>query len=203
MVSTAFETASGLIELLCIIQACIMSYSREKEKQIPMFLRLDPFIVCLFAGHLATIFSPYPGYALGAASGLVLTYFARMNQICYLDSETGFYNRAYLEYVTGYVRSKGLRGGTGILFQIDGDPLVVFELLSEEKPDNSEIIRLGKDEYLLAAQTQGESAVRLLIANVKDAGEEKGLSVRSRYVIRKEGETSEEVTKRLYEGKIV
>ncbi len=201
--SNAFETASGLIELICILQACIMTYSRQREKEIPMFLRLDPFIICLFAGHLASVFSPYPGYALGAASGMVLMYFARMNQICYLDPETGFYNRAYLEYVTGHVRSKGLRGGVGILFRIDGDPLVVSELLSEEKPDNSDIIRMGGNEYLLAALTQPESAVRLLIANVEDAGEEKGLSVQSRYVIRKEGESREEAEKRLREGKIV
>ena len=183
--------AIALMEILYLLTPAVILLWAKMNKKQPNFIKILPFLSAFLAGSVATLCTPYAVRGLGIAVGMVLIHFSLMNLRCYMNEEFNCYNRAYVDYLVSFADDNNLESGTQILFETEGDEAKLAQILNDEKPDNSALIRLAPGRYIVIVGAQMKSAGRLLIANVNEVCEEEGLEVDTDISTRKKDESAE------------
>ena len=161
---TFVQYAQVIVELCYILTAVRLVIVYGKECREPRFLRLSAFIVPFI---LANLVRPYDASLM--ALGILLTYLAVLRRDRFLDHDTQFYNRAFLEYTGKYRDKKQYTGGNGILVDARGHGEDMAGILRELKPQDSNVYVLEKDHYLLLSESLRGSAVQCAVMNISEA----------------------------------
>ena len=160
------QIAQVAVELGYVLTAVHLVYAYEKESREPRFLRLSAFIIPFILGNLIRSYD-----ASLMALGILLTYRAVQRRDRYLDRDTQFYNRAFLEYTGKFRDRKRYTGGNGILINAPGRGKDMASILRELKPVDSNVFVLEKDRYLLLSEALRGSAVKLAVDTITEAAE--------------------------------
>ena len=167
---TAVKVVNILYISKCIIYMCfILTAShvvikRSEESREPRFLRLGVFIIPFLLG---TLFRAYD--ASFVTLGIVLTYAVVKKRDRYIDNETGFYNRDYLDYLSVFRDKKKYLGGDGVIIAAPGNGEDMIEILKEFRPANSDIFILAEDRFLLLSETVRDVAVDTMKQTITEA----------------------------------
>ncbi|MCR5790295.1 MAG: hypothetical protein K6G83_10460 [Lachnospiraceae bacterium] len=160
------EFCNFAVELGYILTAVILVKKYDKQNREPKFLRLEAFIIPFVLGTLFRLYD-----ASFMALGIVLTYGSILRRDRYLDHETGFYNRDFLEYRGKYRDEKEYEGGNGILITAAGHGKEMAELLRKLKPAGALLFALGGDCFLLLSESIRGSAVKMAVMTITEAAE--------------------------------
>ena len=160
------QIAQVAVELCYVLTAVHLVVTYEKESREPRFLRLSAFIIPFIIGNLIRSYD-----AAMLALGILLTYAAVMRRDRFLDHDTQFYNRSFLEYTGKYRDQKKYTGGNGILINASGRGEDMASILRELKPVDSNVFVLEKDQYLLLSESLRGSAVKLAVDTITEAAE--------------------------------
>ncbi len=152
------QIAKKALELFYIVKAIMLVRAYNKEFREPRFLQLNAFIIPFLLG---CIFRSYDSVFL--AMGILLTNITMIKRDTYLDYDTGFYNRSYLEFISSYRDQKKYDGGSAILICAEGRGKSVSNLIKALKPIDSNAFILDKDIFLIFSESIRESAVKMAI----------------------------------------
>ncbi len=152
-----------------IIAASYMFYAwhiirvHQRESRLPLFLRLDVFIIPFVIGIITknipglTLFLDVPCAMLS----VLLTYLAVRRRYKYLDFETGFYNQAFLEFIGSYAKEHGYENGSVIEIDAPGHEKEFSKLFSGFKPEESLMVRMKEGVFLLISSVNSENTIKL------------------------------------------
>ena len=114
-----------------------------------------PLSICIpiVCGVVISMISPFSVHFLGMAAGLAFLVFSRIDSWRFIDIETGFYNRAYLEYVLKMIADKKGTFKGMIVADIAGDRIAFSKVLKEELPSESEVVIPDKGSFVYLADT--------------------------------------------------
>ncbi|MBR4515497.1 MAG: hypothetical protein IKO61_11495 [Lachnospiraceae bacterium] len=153
-----------VIELSYIVTAVILEKKHFKETKEPRFLRLEAFGIPFILGVLFRFYD-----ASLIALGIILTYKAMKRRDRYIDGQTGFYNRDYLDYLREYRRKLGDTKEGGIYIEAKGHRDEMAELISEIKPVNIDVFALDSDSFYLRSDTDRKSALLMIAMTIDEA----------------------------------
>lgn len=178
--SYSFYFVEGLYFLFSYIT--LRNYERKYDKVrfFPIFLIVGPIALgCI----IQAVFYGVSLIWVSLAVGLTAIYMSLQNEFSYLDTLTGLYNRAYLDYyLETKVKDKNSRMG-GIMIDVDyfkaindnyghsaGDEALidVARVIRLGKSDNAIAIRFAGDEFIILAAKSTEDSIKKMIRNIRD-----------------------------------
>lgn len=159
----------------------VKQYERryDKVRFFPLLLMLGPMVLgCI----LQVLFYGVSLIWVSVAVGLTSIYMSIQNEFSYLDTLTGLYNRAYLDYLLDLCdKDKRIRLG-GIMIDVDyfkqindnfghsvGDEALmdVARVLMLSKPDNAVAVRFAGDEFILLIKGATEERVLSAVESIR------------------------------------
>ncbi len=161
-----------IMEYFYILLSGINIYINKKRTGKNRFFRFNPVILPILIGTLFTIFTKYSASSLGVAVGLTFLYFSLIDTWKYEDSQTGFYNKAYLDHILELKSSGRYSFNSIITFEAGGDALAFSRILNDELPKDSEIISVGSGRFLFLTESENRSTLEALSALVRESAEE-------------------------------
>lgn len=191
-----FQLLKLLVEFGCIFFTIRLVTLHEKESRQPRFLKLSAFIIPFVIGVLFRFYDESM-----MALGILLTYGAVLRRDRYLDYETGFYNRAFLDFLSTYRDRNQYEGGNGILIRGEGHKEAMAKLLRELMPQDANVFYLGEDQFLVLSETLRGSAAKMAVLTIREAAESENppFSPQVKAAKRKPEETAEGFAGRLLE----
>lgn len=156
----------------------------QRELGTAQFFSIWLFLAPVYLG--AMLQALFFGLSLAWPSvcvGLTLMYLNQQNELSYVDSLTGLYNRTYLEYEMRRMELDR-RGGAGIMIDLDffkaindtyghaaGDEALthVAHLLMRSVPKDAVVIRFAGDEFVVLMRAADEDLVKDVVRRVADA----------------------------------
>ncbi len=145
-----------IVEISYILQAVYMVRKYEKIKKEPSFLRLDAFIIPFVFGVLFRFYdASFAGY------GVILTYIAMKRRDRYINFKTGLYNDKYLDYLCSYWDKKEYHGASALLMHAEENSRQFVEILSDIKIQDTFIINMSQDKFLLITGAVKNSALKM------------------------------------------
>ncbi|MBR4515640.1 MAG: hypothetical protein IKO61_12245 [Lachnospiraceae bacterium] len=187
------------IEYLYMLDTVVLLLKFYAKSSGPRFIRVLPFIVPFVAGSVISRLSPYEVRSLGMAVGLVLLHFSLMNERCYRDEETGFYNVAFLKYIAGFAAEHDSEGGCSIIFDGAEKEEELGAIIRDELPGKCAVVNMGHGRFMVLAQTQSKTAINLFINAVKEAAHEENMEISADYSIRDASNSGETFIKGIIE----
>ncbi|MCR5746113.1 MAG: hypothetical protein K6G03_00210 [Lachnospiraceae bacterium] len=186
------------VALWYILNAVYLVVKHRKETREPRFLKIEVFIIPYV---LSALFRWYDAALL--TLGIILTFVLILRRDTYLDKETGFYNRKYLDYRGKYRDRKHYKGGNGILIYAKGHGKEMAEVLKDVSPSDSQIFTLGKDYFLLISEALRSSAVNMAVKTITEAAQTSGEAFTPEIITAKRGkdESASEFAARLLSEK--
>ena len=160
----------------------VMAYEARygKVRFFPIWLMLGPIVLGCF---LQLMFYGLSLIWVSLAIGLTSIYMSMQNEFSYLDTLTGLYNRAYLDYILeGYSKDPNSRLG-GIMIDVDyfkkindtfghsvGDEALidVARVLRFSKPDKALVVRFAGDEFILLMKDSTDESMQKIIKAIRD-----------------------------------
>ena len=150
-----------------------------KVRFFPLYLMLGPIV---FGCAIQALFYGISLIWVSLAVGITAIYMATQNEFSYVDTLTGLYNRAYLDYQME-IMSKSSSGNLGgIMIDIDyfkqindtyghstGDEALidVARILLFSKPDTGIAIRFAGDEFIVLMKNTNETQMKKIIEDIK------------------------------------
>ena len=187
-------------EYLYLINTALLLIEFYMKNKGPRFIKVLPFVIPFMTGSIISHVTPYEVRSLGIAVGLVLLHFSLMNERCYRDEKTGFYNMAFLNYIIGFAtehESTDTTGGCAILFDGGRNGDVLAEAIREEIPDNSAVVSMGKGNFLVLSRTRSNAGIKLFINSVKEDAIDKDVNVYAEHVLMEDGKSVKGALERL------
>jgi diguanylate cyclase (GGDEF)-like protein len=152
----------------------------DKVRFFPMFLMIGP----IFAGcALQLIFYGISLIWVSLAVGLTSIYMSLQNEFSYVDTLTGLYNRAYLDYILEIrARERNSQLG-GIMIDVDyfkaindnfghsvGDEALidVARVIRLGMSDGAIAIRFAGDEFIVLSRRSTKESLQKMIRNIRD-----------------------------------
>lgn len=154
------------VEIGYIIYAVYIVKQYEKSSREPRFISLEVFIIPFVLGSLVRFYDA-PLMALG----IILTYVVVSRRDKFLDSETGFFNKEFLDYRSSYRDLKQYTGGSGILIDAQGHGKSMATILKEIRPVGANVFILGKDLFLMMSEALRGSALKMAAMTISEAAE--------------------------------
>ncbi|WP_029233228.1 GGDEF domain-containing protein [Butyrivibrio sp. VCB2006] len=173
-----------------IVEFCYMLYSVAlvhkyeerygKVRFFPIYLMIGPIIVgCV----LQAIFYGISLIWISLAIGITAIYMSMQNEFSYLDTLTGLYNRAYLDYLLeSHSKDPGSHMG-GIMIDVDffkkindtfghstGDEALIdcARVITLSKPDKAMAVRFAGDEFILIMKDSTDEFMQKVIRDIRD-----------------------------------
>ncbi len=165
-IANVLQLCKLIVNMMYVLNAVHLVTTHAKESREPRFIRLGAFIIPFIFGALFRIYS-----SAFLAFGIILTYGAVRRRDKYLDHDTGFFNRAFLEYRGKYRDIKDYTGGNGILVCAVGHGQDMAKILSESIPADINIFAMGEDRFLLLTEALRGSAVKMVVMTITEAAE--------------------------------
>lgn len=154
----------------------------QRELGSARFFPIALFLAPVFVGALLQAL--FYGLSLAWPSvcvGLVLIYMSQQNELSYVDSLTGLYNRTYLNYIFHRMQHEGRTGG-GIMIDLDyfkeindtyghsmGDDALrqVARIITKAMPKSAMSIRFAGDEFIVLVDTTDNAEIVRIEENVR------------------------------------
>ncbi len=152
----------------------------NKVRFFPIFLMMGPIALgCI----LQALFYGISLIWVSVAVGLTAIYMSLQNEFSYLDTLTGLFNRAYLDYILETrAKDKNSQMG-GIMIDVDyfkaindnfghsaGDEALidVARVIRLGKNDDAIAIRFAGDEFIVLASKSTKESLQKMIRNIRD-----------------------------------
>ena len=120
-----------------------------------------------------------------------------INEKCYQDGESGFYNRLYLEHLKKEISDGEYELNSAMIFKVTGDDMKKpAGLISKQLPQDCYPIRYGDDTVLTLAGVTQKGPLFMLSEDVEMALEEAGIPVKVKIDLRKKDESGLEFLER-------
>ena len=189
-----------LIRVVYFIGSLIyLEIFKRKDRKL-RFFSIRSFIVPTLFYVLLYYFLPYATPALGLAIALALIYVQIVNNLCYRDPETGFYNRLYLRDIRSQIEKGKYELNSALLYTLpEGDTKKMAELITAQLPEESETIRYGERTVVTLAKADDRMPLQMLAEDVELGFEEEGLSLTMSYDLRKRDESESAFLNRFLE----
>ncbi len=169
-----YVTALSII-ISYLISAFLTVPRFHKERKVPLFLRLDVFIIPWIA---AIVIQNLPGNFMldipCAVISLLLTYLSMRRRYRYMDLETGFYNEDFLEFFESFARKKNIEEGCAVYLYSGKDGALLSEAISENIPENFIAVHMNDGGFILLGEMFVDSAVSYNIRIIEEAFRAKG-----------------------------
>ena len=151
-----------------------------KAKFFPLYLMIGPIVI---GCAIQAVFYGVSLIWVSLAVGLTSIYMALQNEFSYLDTLTGLYNRAYLDYqMESMLKDKNARVGA-IMIDVDffksindtyghsaGDEALidVARVIVLSKPDKAIATRFAGDEFIILVNNTSKNEMERIIQAIKD-----------------------------------
>ncbi len=166
------------------------------------FFSVGPFFAPMVLYVLIYYFTPFATVTLGITVGLALLYAEIINEQCYQDSDTGFFNRLYLSYLRELMEKQAYDLESAVLIRVPEEEVqTAAGLITKQLPDDCDTIRIGKDTVLTLAHVQDRAPLHMLAEDVEMSLEEAEISVKVDYDLKKKKESCTEFLDRFL-GKV-
>lgn len=150
---TALYYVVGIVEYLYLFIPAVYFLMCFIKSGAPRFFHPLSICIPIICGVVLTAVTPFSVEDPGFAVGLAFLTFSRIDSRRYIDEETGFYNRAYLEYVLRMINDKKGTYKGMISADIAGDRIAFSRVLKEELPGGSEVVVIDKGRFVCLADT--------------------------------------------------
>ena len=189
-----FQILKFVVEFACIFCAIRMVVRYSKESRQPKFLSLSAFIIPFVIGVLFRFYDESM-----MALGVILTYGAVIRRDKYLDPETGFYNEAFIDYISTYRDRKQYEGGNAFLISAPGHKKECAEILKQVMPEDANLFCLEEGGFLVLSESLRGSAAGLAVQTIVEMAESSDPSFTPEVSTakRRKEETAEQFTERL------
>lgn len=152
----------------------------DRVRFFPMLLMIGPIILGCF---LQAAFYGVSLIFVSLAVGITCIYMSMQNEFSYLDTLTGMYNRAYLDYVLERYSKSSTRGLGGIMIDVDyfkaindtyghsvGDEALidVSRVILFGKPDDAIAIRFAGDEFIILCKNCTKELLQKTMNNIRE-----------------------------------
>lgn len=151
-----------------------------KVRFFPIGLMMGPIIAgCL----LQIVFYGISLIWVSLAVGITAIYMSLQNESSYLDTLTGLYNRAFLDYILDqYSKDEDSRMG-GIMIDVDhfkkindtfghsvGDEALIdtARVITFSKPDKAVAVRFAGDEFIIILKGTSNEGLKRVVKNIRD-----------------------------------
>ncbi len=190
-----------VIQLIFVVTAYTIVAGYRKERRPPLFLRLDVFIVPVAIGCVLGVVIHESLRSLGFAIGLLLTLRIQRNRSRYIDPDTDFYNKDFLQLMYEHMEKNGYLKEIGIIFSAPDRKDELLRAVGQLNYDNSEVFLLDDGKVLLTTEEQKKEAVELIIRFVSSVAQEADppFEISADTIERKEGESAGSFTARIIE----
>ena len=174
----------------------------------PHFFYLAPIMIPNIVAGLFTLFTAYSARSMGFGVAIMFLLFSNINRWKYDDAESGFFNRHYVEHIENLIKDgkRGYRGAVSFTCQNANQRL--FDILREELPKDSEIIRTGKNRFVVLTEVSKPSTLEMLAElpmesafeydNLEPGGSV--IDLKAEAVIKRSGESTPDFVKRAVFG---
>jgi hypothetical protein len=179
-----------LVRVLYFISSFVfLEIHRRKNKKLKFFSVRSFFIPTIFF-TLLYYFTPFATVTLGVAIGLSLICVQLVNEQCYQDAETGFFNELYLEYLKDEIKANAYDPSGALMFFVSDEDLKgAAKLIDDQLPENCDTIRLEGGRILTLTHVKDRSPLHMLSEDVKMSFEEAGASIDIKYDLKKKKES--------------
>ena len=161
--------AITVIVLLYFGASVIIAQRYDKKSSKRRFMRVTPMLLSVGAAVIIQSFISYDIGVLGFVVGITLLYFSMVNEMHFVDEESGMYNRAYL----GYLFDMALAGKSSIssamILEVSGNLPACFEILREVLHKNGDVIRAESNKFLMFSRTASRSTMQYISSLVEEA----------------------------------
>lgn len=184
---------TDLIRTGYFVASLIALAMHRKHDDRLRFFSLRAFFIPMMFFVLLYYFTPYATAALGMAIGLTLIYAQIVNEQCYQDTTTGFYNGMYLDYLKKRMEENDYTLESAMSFRIPEKELVdSAHLISEQFPDECDTVRIKKDTILTLTPVNDRGPLFMLSEDVQMVLAEANVEAIVKYDLRKKNESSVE-----------
>ena len=160
-----------------IVSLVILEVHKRRDENMKFFSVLPFFVPTLFY-ILFYYFTPYATVTLGLSIGIALIYVELINEQCYKDSETGFYNILYLDYLRKKAAGGRYDPQSAIVFRISGDSIKQSaEMIAKQLPRNCYTIRCSKDTLVTLAYVKNKSSLFMISEDVQTDMDKAGIPI--------------------------
>ena len=158
------------------------------------FFNVVHFLLPVIIGWLVQDFTPLNLRALGSAIGTAVLYRSVWIERRYIDKESGFYNRSYIEYLRFLIRSMRFSPGGALVFDLDNmeDAKIFYDVLKKALPDDCDPLRLDDSRVVVLTKIRDRGPLYMVLQDVKEA-----LEIDGKCILMKKDETSEEFLERV------
>ncbi len=197
-----FDIVTALIalaQIAIVIQTYIVVHRYNKDRRVPLFLNLEVYVIPAVIGCiLALLIHNDLPREFSYAVGIALTFIVASNRYRYIDDETGFYNRSFLELCEGQSGKRTFDASTAIVLKAEGHDAELVNIIKTGKPKNAEAIKLRDCVYMVTSGAQSEDAVKVFIKYIDMASSKsrQAFDVAPCIVSRQESETTGDFIKR-------
>ncbi len=157
--------ANYVLTTCALLYSVHLRYKYQRELGSAHFFPILLFLAPVAVGASAQAL--YYGLSVGWPSvcvGLTLIYMSQQNEMSYVDSLTGLYNRTYLSYLFRRLRHERIQEGSGIMIDVDyfkeindtyghlaGDEALrhVAHIIEKGVPKGVVCIRFAGDEFVV------------------------------------------------------
>ena len=131
------------------------------------FFHAKPMALPFAAGLLLTLTTPYSAAPLGSAMGLTCIYFSLVERWRYEDSDTGFYNRAYMKEIMESLTKGDFDYRAAIIFEAKAGSSELVSMLKQLLPRNGEVVRLKENRFLLLLENGDKSLISWITGKIR------------------------------------
>ena len=132
------------------------------------FLHPLSIYIPILCSAVLSVITPFTVTFLGCSVGLVFLVFSRIDSWRFEDIATGFYNRAYFEYILEMLADNKSSFKGMITFDIEGDRRAFSRILKEELPSGSEVVALNNGRFVYLAETGNMIELKLINSLICD-----------------------------------
>ena len=180
----------------------LLAYCKKHDDRMKFFSVLPFLVPMVFYGGLY-YFTDFATTSLGMAFGLTLIYVQMINEQCYQDGETGFFNRLYLEHMKKAISDEEYDLKSVISFKVSWDEMKKPAMIIEKQlPQDCYPIRYSKDTVLTLARADKRGPLNLLAEDVEMALGEAGIPVEVDMSLKKKNETGLEFLDRFIKSSL-
>ncbi|MBR3305638.1 MAG: hypothetical protein IKI75_00120 [Lachnospiraceae bacterium] len=191
-VEKTFYVIADIIRLGYFFTSMFVLTVRKRRDEKMKFFSIRAFIIPLTFYVLLYYFTDYNTVSLGLAIGTTLIYAGMVNEKCYQDSETGFYNRLYLDYLKKRIHDNKFDLRSIAEFVVPENEMEKLSpMISKQLPESCFAIRYGKDRIIVLSQVKDRGPLSMLTEDVQLAVETAGGSVETGFKLKKKNETAE------------
>lgn len=150
------------IEFLYLCSAAAFAWYFDRKTMKIRLLHVSPMIFSVALVFCAQLFLPYQLGILGFAVGVMMMYFSMVDEMRFVDDETGLYNKTYLAYLFDMALAGKNDVRCALILTTEGNLPASVQILLNVLHENGDVIRLEENRFLMLSKDDSYSTVQYL-----------------------------------------